>query len=539
MALDTAFLGQLNQDANKQLLQAQQKQALAKMLMQQALEPVQPSGGKYGIVSPLSGLAKALMIYKAPSMMEDANNDLADAQANVARAQMSGMGTLFKDPADQTPQAGQQPQQQPQQPADPSQPPSAAQQPRPQPQPQGSQNPALLARQLRAQGDQLQMFGMADAAKDRYARAGVMDGTGTDLGKQLLSQGVQPGSPQWQQAFGDAITKQNYIAPVEVKKETLALDPRSNKPLAYNPSVPLGAVPSFGPDGMPNKISMIPGASGAIQQAAEQENLGKTYGTPQSIQNGTQTVTGLGRTLFGPQGQPAPVVQGSPQPQGMPAPQQPQQPRGVYASAPIGTADTLATNQKDWQNVLTQHDASQKTISFLNNIKQLAPSAITGAGADKVALANNLLAFFGVGSAQDAKTASDLLDKNSNRIIAGLSASGMSTDAARNILAAANPNSHMSVAAIKEAADDLIGQHKMAQAYAQALAPAATANGGVGDPVAYNNTRVQFGKVADPRLWRVESMTPDEARAYLSKLPQSEVKSLMEKRQIAKANGWL
>jgi hypothetical protein len=188
-------------------------------------------------------------------------------------------------------------------------------------------------------------------------------------------------------------------------------------------------------------------------------------------------------------------------------------PQRIYGAAPMG-ASTFAQGQVQqmqtrWGQQRDQNASAQTVISQLQNISQLAPAAITGAEADRRAYANGLLSLVGVPGAQDAKTATDLLDKYSNQIIAKLGQGGLGTDAARSIVAAGNPNAHMTVPAIQEAVRNLSGQYQMVQAKTGLLQQYANNN----DPAGYTKAETAFDKAADPRIWEWQSIQDPAARA--------------------------
>lgn len=184
----------------------------------------------------------------------------------------------------------------------------------------------------------------------------------------------------------------------------------------------------------------------------------------------------------------------------------------IYGSPPLGAA-TFAQGQvkqmQDRWGALRDQNASAQTVrSQLQNIASLAPGAITGAEADKRSYVNGLLSLVGVPGAQDAKTATDLLDKYSNQIIAKLGQGGLGTDAARSIVSAGNPNAHMTVPAIQEAVRNLDAQYQMPQAKAALLQHYANAN----DPAGYTKAETTFDRNADPRIWEWQSIQDPAAR---------------------------
>lgn len=158
--------------------------------------------------------------------------------------------------------------------------------------------------------------------------------------------------------------------------------------------------------------------------------------------------------------------------------------------------------QQRWGALRDQNANAQTVISQLQNISSLAPAAITGAEADKRAYVNGLLSLVGIPGAQDAKTATDLLGKYSNQIVAKLGQGGLGTDAARSIVEAGNPNAHMTVPAIQEAVRNLQGQYQMVQAKTNLLQQFANGN----NPAAYSKAETVFDQNADPRIWEYQSI---------------------------------
>lgn len=178
----------------------------------------------------------------------------------------------------------------------------------------------------------------------------------------------------------------------------------------------------------------------------------------------------------------------------------------MAAQAPYGSQTFAQGQVKQMQDrfgtLRDQNAAAQTVISQLQNIASLAPAAITGAEADRRAYMNGLLSLVGVPGAQDAKTATDLLDKYSNQIIAKLGQGGLGTDAARTIVSAGNPNAHMTVPAIQEAVRNLTGQYQMVQAKTALLQRFANGN----DPGGYTKTETAFDQNADPRIWEWQAI---------------------------------
>lgn len=190
----------------------------------------------------------------------------------------------------------------------------------------------------------------------------------------------------------------------------------------------------------------------------------------------------------------------------------PQHSAPMAAQPPLGQGQfaqgQVQQMQQRWGALRDQNANAQTVISQLQNISSLAPAAITGAEADKRAYVNGLLSLVGIPGAQDAKTATDLLGKYSNQIVAKLGQGGLGTDAARSIVEAGNPNAHMTVPAIQEAVRNLQGQYQMVQAKTNLLQQFANGN----NPNAYSKAETTFDQNADPRIWEYQSIQDPVAR---------------------------
>lgn len=219
------------------------------------------------------------------------------------------------------------------------------------------------------------------------------------------------------------------------------------------------------------------------------------------------------------------------------APQQPQitplPPPGAVRGQELNQ-DTLDQKGKD----LAASNAQVNTvISRLQNIKMLAPGAIAGGETSRRDYFNSLLALAGMKGAEDAKTASDLVDKNASQIVSALrmGQGGAGTDALQTLLGAANPNRHMTKEAIAEAADQLIASQKMVQAKNSVLNPLYLNR----NPVEYGQKENVFDQNADPRIWQLESLQPADQAKYVKSLPPEVASDLLQKRKALKQIGAL
>lgn len=338
-----------------------------------------------------------------------------------------------------------------------------------------------------------------------------------------------------QQALANANGKAMKEAQIEYKPGEFTFNPISGQG-GFFPSLPANTQPvgPVGPNGHVGGVSLVPGAPQAIQSNSQAGATGTTAGTPHTVTNpdGSQT-TAMGSQLFVP-----PAVQAArdadrltilQQERGKPTnsaadnqalDREIARVGGRAYTGPDPTVQAGRTEQqgdmgKRWSTLTAQAGNAQKVNSYLDNISSLADKAATGQFADRLQLTNSLLAPFSQ-KATDAVTASNLLDKYSNQIVAQLgSGGGMSTDAARDILHSAYPNRTMNAPAIHEAVNALKAQSVMAQAKARILQPAYTSN----DPVAYTKAETAFDQAADPRIFQWRAIAdPVARRAFGTKI---------------------
>ena len=164
----------------------------------------------------------------------------------------------------------------------------------------------------------------------------------------------------------------------------------------------------------------------------------------------------------------------------------------------------------------TMADAAQAPtrIATLQGIKKLAPEAFTGVGGARKELAAGIAGAVGWNIYDAEKTATDELAKNTNL----LTLAGGNTDAARAIAEAANPNKKMTVQALKDVTDQLIGMEKMKLARSSFLGPVQN------DAVQFTQRQQQFNSLADYRLF--QDMTPESVaklKASMSPTQQAEM----------------
>jgi hypothetical protein len=210
--------------------------------------------------------------------------------------------------------------------------------------------------------------------------------------------------------------------------------------------------------------------------------------------------------------------------------------KGPVQSGPaIGQVTTGETNPRlaaaDWEATNQAAKNSGNLIGVLQNTKILARKAITGTQSDKLSLANGLLAVLGFQGAKDLKTATDMLEKESN--MAALSNQFGGTDLARQMVTATLPNSHMTPEAIEYAADRNISQLKLMQIKQKHMSQY------VNNPDKYMEEAGKFNQI-DPRALQWPTMSKEEKAAVtkdLAKDPASANK-FRSSIQFLQSNGY-
>lgn len=384
---------------------------------------------------------------------------------------------------------------------------------------------------------------------------------------------VDPSGKQYM----EALLKQ--AAPITTRFGVYTMNPRTGKADLAGGMIPRDALPvAFGPDGQP-KIQALPGqiqTQQDLEAASQRGKQGETYvevdigngqkmrmtnaqyeamrrGQPQAQDTIPPEVIAADRAgvpFTATQAPGGPVQFGSP-PVAKVTVTQPSpfaggggglgvSPNPVLQAGATAGAQSAAKNQQsvikdDYQDLARQNVNAQTVMSRLQTIKQLGPQAITGAESEKRDFFNGLLSLVGVKAATDAKTASDLVDKNAAQIALAIGTGPQGTDALRSLAQMANPNRKMTVEAIQRAADSIIAPLAMTQAKTGMLTPYFAH----GDAQGYLQQKQLFEKAADPRVWELQSMSPEAQKAYVSGLSPADAKDLLTKRQTLKQLGVL
>lgn len=177
----------------------------------------------------------------------------------------------------------------------------------------------------------------------------------------------------------------------------------------------------------------------------------------------------------------------------------------ITSSLPQSFNDKQAIVSEDYKNVQTQAGGAQTRIGIYQDLKNLAPKASTGAGADRKAFAIKVASALGLQvdpKTMDEAAYTDLFNKESNMIS---NAPGM-TDAARVLSQMSNPNNKMAEKAIQKAADLMVAREKMI------LLEQGVKSKLQNNPDVYLDVKEKLDRIKDPRAIAFMSMPSDEQK---------------------------
>ena len=253
-------------DLLKKQYQMQQNQRYAQMLMEQGAEQPQGQmvGNHYVAPSITQHLANALKTYTGRKLADDLPNQQAGLQ-HAQQAQMQNMFGLGGDSSNSPAQAmavGAQ---------------------------QGSVGPtndnaqrlgAALGGQsmvplLPGRSAQESYLTAASVGMPEYMKLVAQQGTPTDIQKNLIAQGIQPGSPQWNEALGGVTEKAGYIAPISAAPGSTLVDPRTGRPTFNAPDQ--GRQIKYDAQGNPT-VQQVPGWNEAETAQAQAQAAGQAAG---------------------------------------------------------------------------------------------------------------------------------------------------------------------------------------------------------------------------------------------------------------------
>lgn len=486
-----------NPDLYAQQIQLQRQQMMANALMQQSQQPATPDNWnsmpivpKLGIGGALSKLGQALAGGYLQNQMTGKQADLYGKQLQYLE-QEATPHTLTQGDTTNAVEADGPPTPQAQQAAS-----SAV----------GAQIPS----QINPQGlDPHLVAQMLMTNPEQY------------LGQVQRVHFPTPDLLQYQQMHGDP-SLLPAAANAQMQKQAMpSLEPGFHLvggKVTFTPQPAANANATVAPDLSVANETPVPGASDVQGTNAAATSAGAAIGGQQSYtgQNG-ENITSFPTRI--------PTIVGG-------------QPTDAGRVAHVGiTPPELAGNTGQVSDMAQRHERltaansnSSNIVSYLQTIKQLALQANTGGLNEKLTFANNLLSQIGVSDrAKDAATANDLMDKYSSQITAllGGGGSGLSTDAGRSLLSVAYPGRHMQDKAIDEAADNLIGAQYQTQAKYKLLTPLRLSNNAAG----YSAAEGAFDQAADPRVYQLQHMPPDQQAAFVQSLTPGVAAQIRASRQ--------
>lgn len=201
---------------------------------------------------------------------------------------------------------------------------------------------------------------------------------------------------------------------------------------------------------------------------------------------------------------------------------------GIPTAPPIGTEGILDVVKADRKANAEASSKARTDIGLLQNLRTYADKSVTGVGADRQALVAGIAGFMGAPAGQDAKTYYDLINKNSAML------SGGNSDLERTLHQIATPNAYMTREAMVKAANQIIGQKKLAIVRDQYLSHFT-------NPNQYDQERVQFNDLADPLAMQWADMSDSEKRDAVSSKAMSnkEHQDFVSRLATAQARGWI
>jgi len=106
---------------------------------------------------------------------------------------------------------------------------------------------------------------------------------------------------------------------------------------------------------------------------------------------------------------------------------------------------------------------------------------------------------------------------------------GGNTDAARAMAEIANPSNKMTLTAIKEVSDQMIGAERLREKRAEYLGQFRN------DPVKYQEKSQLFNQFADPRIF--QEMTPEQVAKLKASMSKQDIEEMSKKIKQAKMLG--
>ena len=352
-----------------------------------------------------------------------------------------------------------------------------------------------------------------------YTKAVIAAHAPVDMARtvQQARMAMENGDYATASALLQSVQKQNYIAPVSVHQGGAVMDPITHQPVFENPRLPVGASATYGPDGRPTGVQMIPGAPETIAAAAAAQSGGKAAGqAPYDLV-----------TAYDAQGNPY-YVQKSAMISGGGAGAGPGAPAGAVGRAgpPIGATSaanvTGANSAQGFQAISDMAADVPNRLLALNQMTQLVndPKTILGPGSNDLARFKGILSTFAPGLSQPTSVTNAA---EFNKWAAQYSARtaqemGLSGSDSRLALAVhATPNGEMTKGALGAIIPQMVG-FENAKA---GMATAATQWQQQYGPASLQQFRVQWNQNYDPRIYTWMAQGPKYVRDQMNQLKQS------------------
>lgn len=368
----------------------------------------------------------------------------------------------------------------------------------------------------------------------------------TDLEKMQDARSRVPnGSPQAAQ-LDDAISKANYLAPVDAKPGTPLIDPRTGKPTFFAPKTADGVGLNF-QDPLHPSAYPLPGYAGANASIVAADQRAKTDNSVfQATGPGGEALTIRGAAIPGGGGAPAAMgapgttavgAQGTTAPHGAPTPAAPAASPRLPGLAGPGITDKAA--MKTGADVITsapqQVAASKSAITGLTQALSLLEGGIkTGAGQARTmnvaALLNNMHIPLLKGDVDGYQTMQKYLQNSLNAAAQGTSAGG--SDARFESFMHGQPNAEtMNPAALSSAIRYVLSQHDAQVARGNFIGMAYNQAKAAGDANPALTAQQQWASVYNPEYFRVGRLAPAEQLKAVNSMSAGDAQHFMQWRK--------
>lgn len=466
----------------------QRRQALAQALQEQSMQQERVAPGSR--ISWTQGLAKLAQALAAKSVIKDTNKqsvDLATKQGEALQRAF-GLNPTQTAPQQSVPQGVVQntaPQLAPQaqagaqvnpMPADSmSVPPQA-----PAPAPQPTSGPMNLS------GNPVQDYTDYSMNPEEYTKALITAHSPTEVARNLMQQGIRPGTPEYIQAMSDYNSKQSYIPPVNGRPGATIRDPRDpSKVVGYDAPLIEGAVAEYGRDGMPSGYKQLPGANEAMQAVNAAKAVGSAAGDLVDVYNpSTHQMVKVPKSalLSGAAGGQAPMASGP----------------------PLGADAAFTVTGKNSANAFQAiSDGAADVPNRIYALTQMSnivadPKTVLGPGSEqwnKVRGVLGTLTGTAAPSTTNAQEFSKWASQYSARSAQELGLSG--SDARVQIAVHATPNGEMTKDALRGVIPQMVGLEHAKQGYATAADQWQRTHG----PDSVQTFRTEWNKVYNPSIY--------------------------------------